>query len=117
MVNDPKLINKIIQQIKSLTYEEITEVIRKVDMEEDIKELTRLYDIAEVVLPQHSTDKITYRISEKQRISINNVLNRLKEDEAVIDKICTDIGLDYGYDKDDVITRYREKVKYERNKV
>ena len=59
-------------------------------MEEDIKELTRLYDIAEVVLPKYSTEKIKYVISEKQRISIKNILNRLQEDEAVIKEMTKD---------------------------
>lgn len=44
------------------------------DIEEDVKELNRLYDIAEVVLPKYSTAKIVYRISEKQRIAIKNIL-------------------------------------------
>ncbi len=44
------------------------------NIEEDIKELNRLYDIAEVVLPEYSTAKIVYRISENQRIAIRNIL-------------------------------------------
>ncbi len=44
------------------------------NIEEDIKELNNLCDIAEVVLPKYSTAKIIYRISEEQRIAIKNIL-------------------------------------------
>lgn len=44
------------------------------DIEDNIKELNRLYDIAEVVLPEYSTAKIVYRISENQKIAIKNIL-------------------------------------------
>ena len=34
MINNPELINKVISQIKSLTAEEIDEIIKEVDEEE-----------------------------------------------------------------------------------
>lgn len=47
------------------------------ELKEVKKELNDLYDIAEIVLPEYSTEKITYRISEKQRIAILTVLQAL----------------------------------------
>lgn len=88
-------------------------------MEEDIKELTRLYDIAEVVLPKYSTEKIKYVVSEKQRISIKNILNRLKENEAVIDKATELLGdLKLSKDKEGYEVMSKEDwKKYFRKKV
>lgn len=54
------------------------------NIEEDIKEITDLIDIAEIVLPKYSTSKITYRISESQKIAISNIINQHKKDKEAL---------------------------------
>lgn len=48
-------------------------------MEEDIKILENLIDIAEIVLPKYSTAKIKYCISEEQKIAIKHLVKAYKE--------------------------------------
>lgn len=48
-------------------------------LEEAKKELIDLYDIADVILTQYSTAKITYVISEEQRIALKTVLKELEK--------------------------------------
>lgn len=54
------------------------------NIEEDIKEITDLIDIAEIVLPKYSTSKITYRISESQKIAISNIIDQHKRDKEAL---------------------------------
>ncbi len=54
------------------------------NIEEDIKEITDLIDVAEIVLPKYSTSKITYRISESQKIAISNIINQHKKDKEAL---------------------------------
>ncbi len=135
MINNPKLINKIISQIKSLTSEEIAEVIRKVDMEEDIKILEEIYTRPEI----NSNSGTIIKVREK---SIKNVVNRLQENEAVIKEMSKSIvnnnDIEYevcenvhelsiecdGYSRETkehcekcIENYFRKKVKDERNKV
>ena len=76
-------------------------------MEENIKILEEL---AKEVIHLNSIE-IPYR--KKQAQAIENLLKAYKEDEKVIDKLCSDIAMDYGYWKEDVIEVYRKKVKNE----
>lgn len=43
--------------------------------------------------------------------AIENVLKELEIKDKMIDKICSDIALDFGYDKEDVKIRYRKLVE------
>lgn len=54
-------------------------VVKKVAMEEDIREIIDFLDITEVVLPKYSTAKPKYCISEEFKISVKNILNRLEQ--------------------------------------
>lgn len=55
-------------------------------MEEDIKETIDFLDITEVILPKYSTAKPKYCISEEFKIAVKNILNRLEQDERVIEE-------------------------------
>ncbi len=78
------------------------------NIKRDIEEITNLTDIAEVVLPQYSTENITYKISERQKIAIKNVLNEIKRLRSLdINKLVEDSETEQLIHKDKV----REKIK------
>lgn len=89
MINNPKLINQANKEIYTLTYEQITEVIRKVDMEEDIKIIKNLISYLQEKI-SNGEDKIFYNElmwDEKTIDCINaleDIVQAYKEDEAVI---------------------------------
>lgn len=98
MINNPELINKVISQIKSLTYEQITEVIRKVDMEEDIKKINDyIHDWYDNSTDEDGYDRYIIDEDDKNFINaIENILNRLQEDEAVIKEILEEYVFENG---------------------
>ena len=53
-------------------------------IKKDIKKITDLIDGAEIVLPKYSTAKITYRISESQKIAISNIIDQHKRDKEAL---------------------------------
>lgn len=67
-------------------------------------------ELVEEFLNKKNLDGIDKFLLEKYIKATENLLEAYKQDEKMIDKICSDIAMDFGYDIADVKTRYRKLV-------
>lgn len=83
MINNPKLINKIIKQIKDLSKEDLDEVIKLVERENDVnmdireeRLISRLTEVIEDLVESRNKEKVTFEFTNRH--DINLVTNRYK---------------------------------------
>lgn len=80
------------------------------NIDKDIERLKELKDIKVAINSAfYSTGR--FELDEEDKQAIENVLKELEIKDKMIDKICSDIALDFGYDKEDVKIRYRKLVE------
>lgn len=83
MINNPKLINKIIKQIEDLSKEDLDEVIKLVERENDVnmdireeRLISRLTEVIEDLVESRNKEKVTFEFTNRH--DINLVTNRYK---------------------------------------
>ena len=79
------------------------------DLDKDIELVSNLKNVE---LKGKVNEQYIYaKIPEEYLNAVENVLKELEIKDKMIDKICSDIALDFGYDKEDVKIRYRKLVE------
>lgn len=83
MINNPKLINKVINQIKDISKQDLDEVMRLIEVEEDInmdvkeeRMALRLTEAIENLVEDKSKEKVTFEFNNNH--DANLVVNRYK---------------------------------------